>query len=266
MEYFKHDISASEDEKICELLASGGYELLGYYWRFVEYLYSRGGKIKKNNLYGIAWALHMEVDKLSTIICNYDLFCEDETYIYSRRIVKEIEKFEADGKRMAEIGRAGGKASAEARAKRTVKHTVQNNEAKGQAEVEYMVSECSTGGQADAQQKKKEENKIKKNKRERMNECEPCEAHDRSFVQSQENLNPDIDEFKLTALGGIGQNVVLLSDAQMDDLLEHMSMDEFNRYVGIVAQAELSGKHYKKKTHYQAILDMVENDRRLREK
>ena len=43
MEYFKHDINASEDDKICELLANGGYEMLGYYWRFVEYLYSRGG-------------------------------------------------------------------------------------------------------------------------------------------------------------------------------------------------------------------------------
>ena len=36
MEYFKHDINASEADKICELLANEGYELLGYYWRFIE--------------------------------------------------------------------------------------------------------------------------------------------------------------------------------------------------------------------------------------
>ena len=50
MEYFKHDINASEDDKICELLANGGYEMFGYYWRFVEYLYNRGGFVYKNKL------------------------------------------------------------------------------------------------------------------------------------------------------------------------------------------------------------------------
>lgn len=153
MEYFKHDINASEDDKICELLANGGYEMLGYYWRFVEYLYSRGGKVYKNKLNSIAWSLHMEVDKLGELISNYDLFCEDEECIFSKRVVKETEEFEAVGKRMAEIGKAGGKASAKAKA-----------QANAQADGKRTVSECSTESQADAQQKKenkKKENKIK---------------------------------------------------------------------------------------------------------
>ena len=116
MEYFKHDINASEDDKICELLANGGYEMLGYYWRFVEYLYSRGGKVYKDKLNSIAWSLHMEVDKLCKLISNYDLFCEEKEYIFSKRVLAEVEEFEAVGKRMAEIGKAGGKASAKAKA------------------------------------------------------------------------------------------------------------------------------------------------------
>lgn len=149
MEFFKHDINASEDDKICELLANGGYEMLGYYWRFVEYLYSRGGKIYKNKLNSIAWSLHMDIDKLCQLISSYDLFCEDKEFIYSKRIINEIEKFEAEGKRMAEIGRLGGKASAKAR-----------GQADGQA---YAKPRGKANAKADAQQNK--EKKIKENKR-----------------------------------------------------------------------------------------------------
>ena len=162
MEYFKHDINASEDDKICELLATGGYELLGYYWRFVEYLYSRGGKVNKSKLKGVAWSLHMDVNKLLSLINDYTLFLQEDDVVYSKRILSEVEEFEAVGERMSKIGKAGGKASAQARAKRTVNHTVENIEADaqacGQAEVEFF--------QADAQQnkiKEKKENKINKN-------------------------------------------------------------------------------------------------------
>lgn len=64
-------------------------------------------------------------------------------------------------------------------------------------------------------------------------------------------------------LGGtLGGGVVMLSDEQMEILLEKLSIDEFNHYVGIIRDCEFQGKHFKKKTHYQAILDMAEKDRR----
>lgn len=63
--------------------------------------------------------------------------------------------------------------------------------------------------------------------------------------------------------GTLGKGVVMLSDAQMDDLLEKLSLDEFDKYVSIVADCELKGKRYKNKSHYQAILDMVAKDRRV---
>ena len=68
----------------------------------------------------------------------------------------------------------------------------------------------------------------------------------------------------LEKLGGkLGKGVVMLSEEQMDDLLEKLSLDEFDKYVSIVADCELSGKRYKTKSHYQAILDMVAKDRKL---
>ena len=73
------------------------------------------------------------------------------------------------------------------------------------------------------------------------------------------------EEAKLKLLGGsLGQNVVLLSDEQFDDLCDNLSLDELNKYIGIVAECELSGKKFKKKSHYQAILDMVAKDRKVK--
>ena len=71
------------------------------------------------------------------------------------------------------------------------------------------------------------------------------------------------EEAKRTVLGGtLGKGVVMLSEEQIADLLDKLSIEEFNKYVETVAECELSGKHYKKKTHYQAILDMASEDRK----
>ena len=71
-------------------------------------------------------------------------------------------------------------------------------------------------------------------------------------------------EHRRRYLGGIGKGVVFLSDEQVGDLLDKMSIEEFDYYVGVVADNELKGHHYKKKTHYQAILDMAAKDRRVK--
>jgi hypothetical protein len=51
---------------------------------------------------------------------------------------------------------------------------------------------------------------------------------------------------------------------QMSVLLGKMSIEEFDHYVGVIADNELKGHHYKKKTHYQAILEMAMKDRRIK--
>ena len=73
------------------------------------------------------------------------------------------------------------------------------------------------------------------------------------------------EEMKRKLLGGnLGKGVVFLSQDQMDDLLDKLSIEEFDHYVGVVADCILKGKPYKKKTHYQAILDMAAADRMIR--
>ena len=119
------------------------------------------------------------------------------------------------------------------------------------------LEQCNVTGNAtealsNAIEKDKEGNKEK-------------ESH--SFTQSAEGdqFSTGVfarEEAKRSLLyGDLGQGVVLLSEEQMNDLLDKLSIDEFNHYVSVVAKAELAGKHYKKKTHYQAILDMASKDR-----
>ena len=93
-------------------------------------------------------------------------------------------------------------------------------------------------------------------------------------VEEERDLEKDLEihsitpahkkEKALEKLGGsLGKGVVMLSEEQMDDLLDKLSLDEFNKYVAIVADCELKGKRYKKKSHYQAILDMAAKDRKV---
>lgn len=83
-----------------------------------------------------------------------------------------------------------------------------------------------------------------------------------SFIPTAQE-SEDRDGAKLRFIGGsLGKGVVMLSEDQMDDLLSKLSVEEFDKYVGIVAECELNGQRFKKKTHYQAILDMAMKDRR----
>lgn len=89
---------------------------------------------------------------------------------------------------------------------------------------------------------------------------------DNSFEQSFDDsfLVSDDDSDQLKAMGGsLGRGVVMLSDKQDEYLMDNLSFDEYNKYISIVADQELKGNSYKKKTHFQAILEMVNHDRRV---
>jgi predicted phage replisome organizer len=95
----------------------------------------------------------------------------------------------------------------------------------------------------------------------------PTEKEKEEETESEKEIHSFIqgEEAKLTMLGGtLGGGVVMLSDEQFNDLCDKLSYEELNKYIGIVRDCELNGKPYKKKTHYQAILDMVSKDRKVK--
>ena len=63
--------------------------------------------------------------------------------------------------------------------------------------------------------------------------------------------------------GPLGHGTVFMSMEQFDSLLGMYSLDEIERYFSIIDECERSGKRFKKKTHYQAVIDMATEDRRI---
>ena len=55
---------------------------------------------------------------------------------------------------------------------------------------------------------------------------------------------------------------VVISDEELRLLAEELSKEEFEHYITAVADAERSGKHYTKISHYQAIIKMAQADRK----
>lgn len=72
------------------------------------------------------------------------------------------------------------------------------------------------------------------------------------------------DKLKLKYMTGtLGQGVVFMSDEQFYDLCDKLTMDELDKYFSIIVDCEKNGKRYRKKTHYQAILEMAAKDRKI---
>lgn len=58
--------------------------------------------------------------------------------------------------------------------------------------------------------------------------------------------------------------VICISQEEKMDLLSMLSIEDYNHYLRVIADCVLKGKPYKKKTHYQAILDMAKADRKIK--
>ena len=113
-------------------------------------------------------------------------------------------------------------------------------------------------------EKEKEKDLDKDIETDRENESSFDQPTKRDFDMFSTDLSTDGGNQRRMLGGELGKGVVLLSQEQMDDLLEKLSLEEFNHYVGVVADCVLNGRPFKKKTHYQAILDMAAADRRVK--
>lgn len=94
--------------------------------------------------------------------------------------------------------------------------------------------------------------------------CNDIEEEGEKDKESHSFILADKETAKREFVGGsLGKGVVFMSNEQFDDLMNKLSFDEINHYFGVVADCELSGKKFKNKTHYQAILDMAKKDRKI---
>ena len=116
--------------------------------------------------------------------------------------------------------------------------------------VELPVADLSADPQVTHNQRNKEINNI-------INKEVAAAAVDKI----DEILDGDEDDV-LRPFGGIGQGVVMLSDKQVDDLLNQLTLDEFDTYVSRLANFIVK-KKAKPKSHYKTILKWVAEDRRV---
>ena len=81
--YFQHDFNARNDPKLQSVLMDKGVAGIGIYWCIIEQLYEQGGVLSLAQSKSIAFALHVKVDEVKSIINDFDLFQNDGVNFWS---------------------------------------------------------------------------------------------------------------------------------------------------------------------------------------
>ena len=116
----------------------------------------------------------------------------------------------------------------------------------------------------------REKNRLRQQAfRERQKALAPCNVtrNVTRNAQEREERKQDIDILsffpRVRASNGIEiPEEVVLSDLEIQLLSDELTKEEFEHYITAVADAERSGKHYTKISHYQAIIKMAQMDRK----
>lgn len=112
--YFPHDYNARNDPKCSALINDFGYTGYGLYIAIIEIIHEQGGKIKKfPKLYdGLAFELKIEKEvftkQIEAMLQQYELLLQDENYIWSNRILKNLENIKIKHEAKVNAGRIGG--------------------------------------------------------------------------------------------------------------------------------------------------------------
>ena len=87
-------------------------------------------------------------------------------------------------------------------------------------------------------------------------------SFDLSRASEQKHYATDKELAKRELMGGeLGGGVVMISGEEFDKLADELSMDELTHYIGVVRDCELKGQKFRRKTHFQAIMEMAMADR-----
>ena len=227
----KRDFFKRHDIRIIEAMPNGKDYILFYLKMLLE-------SIDHDGMLRFSDAIPYDENMLSVITnTNVDVV-RTALNVFSE--LKMIEVFDDRTIYMAEVDKLIGSESASA--ERVRKH---RNEQK--------LLQCNTDVTKSNIEKEKEKEQEKE-----------IESH--SFIlDAKGHPIPKEETAKREFMNGtLGKGVVFMSDDQFADLCEKLSLDELHHYFDIVANCELKGKKFTKKTHYQAILDMVAKDRKTK--
>lgn len=90
--YFAHDYNARNDPKLQNVLMEHGCAGIGVFWCIVEQLHEQDGILPLAGIKGIAFALHVDVKVVESIIRDFDLFQADDENFWSESVNKRLQK------------------------------------------------------------------------------------------------------------------------------------------------------------------------------
>lgn len=105
--YFQHDYNARNDPKLQDMLIDLGVEGIGVFWCIIEQLYEQGGKLPLRSCKSIAFALHVDCNKVESLVHDYGLFKNDGVNMWSDSVLKRLDKRKdiSDKRKQAAIAR-----------------------------------------------------------------------------------------------------------------------------------------------------------------
>lgn len=105
--YFQHDYNARNDPKLQDVLIDLGVEGIGVFWCIIEQLYEQGGKLPLRSCKSIAFALHVDCNKVESLVHDYGLFKNDGVNMWSDSVLKRLDKRKdiSDKRKQAAIAR-----------------------------------------------------------------------------------------------------------------------------------------------------------------
>jgi len=113
--YFPHDSNARSDPKMVALKNDFGMEGIGIYWALIEILHEqKNGKIEKFPKLFDGLASEFKIKKeallqaIEAMVKHFFLLQEDEKWIWSNRVIQNLEERKDKCRKKIEAGRLGG--------------------------------------------------------------------------------------------------------------------------------------------------------------
>jgi uncharacterized protein YdaU (DUF1376 family) len=108
--YFSHDCNARNDVKILKLRRKLGMEGYGIYWALVEMLREEESYILQiKYIDEIAFSLSVDVEKLNSVIYDFELFVIEDEGFYSDRLMRSMDKYKEMLNKKSKAGQKGMK-------------------------------------------------------------------------------------------------------------------------------------------------------------
>jgi len=128
--YFPHDSNSRQDPKLAALIQRFGLEGYGLWWGLIEIMHEQGGKLQKfpkfyeglSNILSLNEAERKQIEAtlkqlISASINDFYLLKEDDNFIWSDRVLRNLKDREEKRLKKVEAGRLGGILSGQSRAK-----------------------------------------------------------------------------------------------------------------------------------------------------